>query len=258
MSYPRILRTRHKHGEDADRNAPWLVAYAKNEKEFKEYVDEVSSITDNVLVEECFAGVTRNVNVLIHKGEVFTTGSSTGELHYPVAGGVTVQRVSCDAGETYPHAFNLLSSLGYEGNAIVAFRCNNETGDFIFTEINPRFGGSLPTIVRAGFHVPFLLWQSHFEPDKMKVPRYRIGLRTRSFKGSLACLRGILRGELVEPGYKQPSKIGAVASFLWNCGPWTYDDLFRWRDPMPYIMERLGMVVPHLPGVKKLWRRKHK
>ncbi|MBW8034275.1 MAG: carboxylate--amine ligase [Planctomycetes bacterium] len=252
MSYPRIMRTRHKHEEDADRNAPWKVVYAFNEQEFNEQVEQVASIVDNVLVEECHPGVTYNISMLMHNGEPFFGGSYTGENHYPVAGGVTVQRITRAIGAPFEHAVNLLKALEYyEGNASVCFRYNLETDEFIFTEINPRFGGATTTITRAGFDIVFLVWQSHFEPDKMIKPHYSIGMRTRDFRGSVGWLRGILKGELVEPGGRQYSKLGAIASFLWHCGPWTYDDTLYWRDIKPYIMERVDMIVPHLPGFKK-------
>jgi carbamoylphosphate synthase large subunit len=252
MRYPRIMRTRHKHDEDADRNAPWKVIYVFNEQEFNEQVEQVSSITDNVLVEECHSGVTYNISMLMHKGEVFFGGSYTGENHWPVAGGVTVQRTTRGIEEPFKHAVNLLKALEYnDGNASVCFRYNLETDEFIFTEINPRFGGATPTIVRAGFDIVFLVWQSHFEPDKMIKPHYSIGMRTRDFRGSVAWLKDILRGELVEPGGKQPSKLGAIVNFLWHSGPWTHNDTSCWSDPMPHIMERVNMIVPHLPGFKK-------
>ena len=178
MRYPRIMRTKHKHEEDADRNAPWKVAYATNDQEFQKMIDEVSNIADNVLVEECHSGDPFNISILMHNGEPFCGGAYMGEHHYPVAGGVTVIRTTCQLGAPYAEAIKLLTALKYDyGNASVCFRFNRETGDFIFTEINPRFGGATPTIVRTGFDIAYLLWQSHFEPEKMKKPSATLLLR---------------------------------------------------------------------------------
>jgi len=257
MRYPRIMRTRHKHGEDSERNAPWKVAYASNDQEFNALVEQVKPIADNILLQEYHPGVAYNVNVVMHNGSLFFAGAFRGERDFPVAGGVTVQRVASDPVDTSDYAAQLLTELEYEGNAGVDFRYDAKTNNYIFTEINPRFEGGTSTLVRAGYHVPFLLWQSHFEPDKMKKPNFRVGMRTRGFKGCLGWLREMLRGVQLEPGRKYPSKFGAIADFLWHCGPWTKDDTFYWRDPKPYIMERLGMIVPHLPGLKKLWHRKY-
>jgi predicted ATP-grasp superfamily ATP-dependent carboligase len=257
IQYPRILRTRNLHGDQGRSKAPWKVAYSTNEQEFNEYVKQVMHIADNVLVEEFHTGVCFNMGILMHEGRPFFSGAYYGEHHYPAAGGVTIQRVSCESGKPYEHAVQLLTALGWEGNAGVDFRYDMKTHDYIFTEINPRFEGATPTLVHAGFHIPYLLWQSHFEPDKMKKPRYRIGLRTREFKGTVGWLKDILRGSSLEPGRKQPSKIGAIATFLWHCGPWTKDDTFYWRDPLPYVMERLSMIIPNLMIWKKFVKKGH-
>jgi len=246
MRYPRVLRTRNLHEDEGRRRAPWKVAYPTNEREFNQRVEEVRRIADNVLVEECHPGLPRNINVLMHEGRPFFAGAYIGERLYPAAGGWTVQRLTCEPGLPLEHAVQLLTEVGFEGIASVCFRYDLGTDDYVFTEINPRFVGPTPTLVRAGFHTPFLLWQSHFEPDKMVKPRYRVGMRTREFWGSTARLREVLAGGALEPGRKRPSKVGAIGSFLWHCGPWTFDDTFFWRDPIPYFAERLSMITSPL------------
>ena len=246
IRYPRVLRTRHLHEDEGRSRAPWKVVYPTNEQEFDEAVEQVREIADNVLVEECHPGLPRNINVLMHEGRPFFAGAYIGERLYPAAGGWTVQRLTCEPGLPLDHAVQLLAEVGFEGVASVCFRYDLDTDDYVFTEINPRFVGPTPTLVRAGFHTAFLLWQSHFEPDKMKKPRYRLGMRTREFWGSTARLRQVLAGDPLEPGRKRPSKVGAISSFLWHCGPWTCDDTFLCRDPKPYLAERLGMITPRL------------
>ena len=54
-----------------------------------------------------------------------------------------------------------------------------------------------------------------------------------------------------EPGKKRPSKLEAIAIFLWHCGPWTYDDTFWWHDPWPFVMERFHMVAARLLRLKR-------
>ncbi len=168
MRYPRIMRTRHKHGDNTNRNAPWKVAYATNNEAFNELLKEIGYIADNILLQEYHPGVAYNVNVVMRNCKMFFAGAFKGELDYPVDGGVTVQRISSNPPDIIKkYAEQLLAELGYEGNAGVDFRYDAKTNNYIFTEINPRFEGGTPTLVRAGFHIPFLLWQSHFEPEKM-------------------------------------------------------------------------------------------
>ena len=89
----------------------------------------------------------------------------------------------------------------------------------------------------AGFDAPFLLWQSHFEPDRMVKGEYRLGLRTRILGGDANWMLGMIRGDPLPPGQKRLGKASAIARFLWNCGPWTRDDTFWWRDPKPFWVD---------------------
>jgi len=181
----------------------------------------------------------------MHDGEPFMVGEYVGEHHMPLAGGVTVQRVSCRHSGLERDAVRLLKAIGWEGVAGVQFHYDPETGDYIFLEINPRVIGGLPTVIMAGFDAPYLLWQSHFEPERMRRTRYRLGLRTRIMGGDANWMLGMIRGDPLPPGQKRLSRASAVARFLWNCGPWTRDDVFWLRDPKPFFVD-LGQMVRRL------------
>ncbi len=98
----------------------------------------------------------------------------------------------------------------------------------------------------AGFDSSFLLWQSHFEPEKMRKPAYRLGLRTRILGGDAQWLLAMLRRDELPPDQIHMSKLGAIARFAWNTGPWTKDDSFAWTDPMPFFVDFKQMVVKRL------------
>jgi hypothetical protein len=109
----------------------------------------------------------------------------------------------------------------------------------------------------AGFDAPFLLWQSHFEPEKMRPPAYRLGVRTRILGGDANWMLGMVRGDELPPGQHRIGKLSAIGRFLWNCGPWTKEDTFSWRDPKPFLMDlkhmvrRLGSKSVDIIGVSK-------
>jgi hypothetical protein len=134
-------------------------------------------------------------------------------------------------------AVRLLKSLDWDGIAGVQFHYDPATDKYIFLEINPRFIGGLPTVIMAGFHAPFLLWQSHFEPEKMRRPAYRLGLRTRILGGDANWMLGMLRADPLPPGQTHLTKLGAIARFLWNCGPWTKEDTFNLLDIKPFFVD---------------------
>jgi predicted ATP-grasp superfamily ATP-dependent carboligase len=239
LRFPLVLRTRNQNVDEG--RAPCKAAYAEDAAQLRELHEAIRPSAANVLVQEYHPGAEDHVQVLMHRGEPVMVGEYIGEHHMPLAGGVTVQRITCRHEDVIRDAVKLLKAVGWEGVGGVQFHYDTATGKYIFLEINPRFIGGLPTVIMAGFDAPFLLWQSHFEPEKMRKTPYRLGLRTRILGGDANWMLAMIRGDPLPPGQKRLSKIGAVARFLWNCGPWTRDDTFWWRDPKPFWVDLRSM-----------------
>lgn len=248
LPFPLVLRTRKQNV--AGGKAPWKAAYAETPEKLEKLYRQVEDFADNVIVQEYHPGVEDHLQILMHDGEVFGWGDYIGEHHMPLAGGVTVQRVSCNHTALVNDTVKILKAIDYEGIAGVQYHYDRETDKYIFLEINPRFSGGLPTVIMAGFEAPFLLWQSHFEPDKMKMGSYRLGFRSRILGGDANWLLAQLRRDELPPGQKHLGKFAAVATFIWNVGPWTKDDSFLWADPKPFFVDLKQMV-------KKLGARGH-
>lgn len=243
LRLPLVLRTRRQNIVGA--RAPWKAAYARTQEELTRLHEQVREFADNVLVQEYHPGVEDHVQVLMHRGQAIATGEYVGEHHMPLAGGVTVRRVSCYHEPLTRDAVRLLQAIGWEGIAGVQYHYDPATGQYIFLEINPRFIGGLPTLIMAGFDAPFLLWQSHFEPEKMRVAPYALGLRTRILGGDANWMFGMMRGDQLPPGQMRLGKLRTIGQFLWNCGPWTRDDSFLWTDPKPFFVD-LGQMIKRL------------
>ena len=240
LRFPLVLRT-SRQNEPGTGRAPWKAAYATGPKRLRELYEQVADYAENVLVQEYHPGVEDHIHVLMHRGEPFMIGEYYGEHHMPLAGGVTVQRVSCRHEAIQADAVRLLKAIGWEGIATCQFHWDPATGEYIFLEINPRMCGGQPTIIMAGFESPFLLWQSHFEPDRMQKAPYRLGLRTRILGGDARWLQATWRRDELPPDQKHLSRLGALARFLWHTGPWTKDDSFAWTDPKPFFVDLLQM-----------------
>lgn len=240
LCFPLVLRTRKQNIKGG--KAPWKAAYAETEEQLYKLYEQVKDFADNVIVQEYHPGVEDHVQILMHEGKPFMVGDYVGEHHMPLAGGVTVQRVSCHHEGLVADAVKLLKALNWQGIGGVQFHYDPENGKHIFLEINPRFIGGLPTVIMAGFEASFLLWQSHFEPEKMRKSNYRLGLRTRILGGDANWMFGMTRGDQLPPGQKCIGKLRTVATFLWNFGPWTRDDSFLWNDPKPFFVDFRQMV----------------
>ncbi|MGD9824973.1 ATP-grasp domain-containing protein, partial [Desulfobacter sp.] len=203
--------------------------------------DQVRDFADNIIVQEYCPGAEDHVQVMMYKGEPFMVGDYIGEHHMPLAGGVTTQRISCRHQPLIDDAVKLFKAIGYEGLGGVQYHYDPETDKYIFLEINPRFIGGTPTLIMAGFNTSFLLWQSHFEPEKMKKTKYRLGLRSRILGGDANWMIGMIRGDQLPPGQTRLGKTETVLRFLWNCFPWTKDDAFMLRDPKPFMVDFMQM-----------------
>ncbi|MBN1588452.1 MAG: ATP-grasp domain-containing protein [Pirellulales bacterium] len=237
LQFPLVMRTSRQNDPQANGQPSWKAAYVDDQAQLDKLYQEVRRFADNVLVQEYHPGAEDHVQVLIHQGEAFMAGEYIGEHHMPLAGGVTVQRVTCRHEPVIDDAVRLLKAIGWEGIAGVQFHYDPQTDKYIFLEINPRFIGGLPTVIMAGFHAPFLAWQSYFEPDKMKRPDYRLGLRTRILGGDANWMFGMIRGDQLPPGQSRLNKLSAVTRFLWNFGPWTKDDSFMLADMKPFLVD---------------------
>lgn len=248
LKLPVVLRTRAQNV--AGGKAPWKAAYAATPERLRKLHEQVRGCADNVIVQEYHPGVEDHLQILMHDGDAFGWGDYIGEHHMPLAGGVTVQRVSCNHEPLVRDTVKLLKAIGYEGIAGVQYHYDPATDRYIFLEVNPRFSGGLPTVIMAGFEAPFLLWQSRFEPDKMRRGPYRLGLRTRILGGDANWVLGHLRRDELPPGQTHLGNLRAVGTFLWNCGPWTKDDSLWWRDPKPFFVDLKQMA-------KKLGARGH-
>ncbi len=241
LRFPLVLRTRRQNVQGGQ-IAPWKAAYAKDKDQLRHLYSQVKDIAENVIVQEYHPGVEDHVQILMHNGEAFMYGEYIGIHHMPLAGGVTVLRESCYHPDMVNDAVRLLKAIDYSGIGGVQFHLDPKSGKYIFLEINPRFIGGLPTVIMAGFEAPFLLWQSHFEPNKMKKTKYKLGLRTRILGGDANWMFGMIRGDQLPPGEKRLGKIRTISEFLWHSGPWTRDDSFMLTDPKPFFVDLFQMV----------------
>ena len=92
-----------------------MTSAAENEAQLQKLYESVKAIAPNVVVQEYHPGVEDHVQVLMHEGEAFMVGDYIGEHHMPLAGGVTVQRVSCRHEGLIRDAVRLLKALGKRG-----------------------------------------------------------------------------------------------------------------------------------------------
>jgi predicted ATP-grasp superfamily ATP-dependent carboligase len=243
LVFPLTLRVRNKHLTGQAYRPPWKVAYARDQQELQRLYNGHREVASNIIVQEYHPGVEYYAEVLMNGGERIADGGYMGEHAVPLAGGVTVRRVTFMHEQMRSDSVRILQAIDWDGNAGVQFHYDPGTGKYIFLEVNPRFVLNVATVIKAGFDAPYLLWQSHFEPEKTVVPRYKEGLRVRSLGGDMRWMVGMIGGEQLPPGQRRLSKISTVLRFFWHLGPWTKGEVFLLRDLKPYWIDWEGRIM---------------
>ena len=163
-----------------------------------------------VTVQEVFPGRGAGVELLLCDGEPLLEFQHV-RLHEPRRGGAGSYRQSvASTPDLRNAAVALLSSVRYTGVAMVEFKVNPETGEWVFIEINGRFWGSLPLAVAAGADFPLALFELLVEGRRDFPRAHRVGLRCRNWRNDRWWLTDNLRS-------RRKGSSGSTVS-LWKVG----------------------------------------
>jgi protein-tyrosine-phosphatase/predicted ATP-grasp superfamily ATP-dependent carboligase len=210
-----------------------------------------------VAAQEYFRGRGCGVELLLADGEPLLEFQHL-RLYEPPWGGAGPYRQSVTLmPELRDAAVRLLRELRYTGVAMVEFKLNTETGDWVFIEVNGRFWGSLPLAVAAGADFPLALFQFLVEGRRDFPKHYRVGLRCRNWKLMRWWLTTNLRVRRQEPELPTvplwkvgADALGSLATFRERSDTFTLDD------PGPALSELRSIVREAWKPVAKRAQRK--
>jgi len=155
---------------------------------------------------------------------------------YPVTGGPSCFCESVRDERLIEMSLHLLQELKWYGVAMVEWKRESATGDYVLMEVNPRFWGSLPLSAAAGLNFPEALCRVAMGEDAGSPPPYKIGVRMRYLFQDLLSVRGYLR--------RVPNKAAFLVGFVKDLfDPRVVDGVFRLNDPLPglfYLARALG------------------
>jgi protein-tyrosine-phosphatase/predicted ATP-grasp superfamily ATP-dependent carboligase len=136
-----------------------------------------------VQVQRNFRGAGIGVEVLSSRGRIVYAFQHR-RLHEPPGGGGSSYRISeaLDP-RLLGAAAKLMGKLGYTGVAMVEFKVDSATGEWVLIEINGRFWGSLPLAIAAGADFPWYWYQLAVEGREDFPAGYRLGARSRNLTG---------------------------------------------------------------------------
>ena len=154
---------------------------------------------------------------------------------YPLSGGPSTFCESCHIPRVEELGRRILDHLKWIGLAMVEFKLDQETGEPVLLEINPRPWGSMALPIRAGVEFPWLAYQLARDGCLPVQPDYPDGVRLRFIVNDLqAAFAEIGRTQSIR------KRMGICLSLL---DPRVKEGVLMLRDPIPtvaYVMKGLG------------------
>lgn len=240
FSFPVIVKPPSSFAP-ADLSAKRGVKRCRNQRELAVTLTALEN-WGGALVQENFTGSGVGVELLAYQGEVLVAFQHV-RVHEPLEGGGSSYRRSA---ALHPQLLaaskSLMKALDYTGVAMVEFKFNFNTGDWVFIEINGRFWGSLPLAVAAGVDFPLYLYEMLVHHRREFPQHYRIPLYCRNISSDQRWLRSNLRADKRDPLLAtRPLAAVAMESLHVLRMRETWDTLV-WDDPAPGLADLTSIV----------------
>jgi hypothetical protein len=225
------------------------VVFVDSEQECRRALAAFSPAVFPVLLQKRVRGPGVGVFLLRWNGETVAAFQHRRLREKPPAGGVSVYRESVALDPALlAVAERLLARLDWQGVAMVECKQDQETGRYVFMELNGRLWGSLQLAVDAGVDFPGLLADCAHARPAGPPPAYREGVRSRWLWGDVDHLYVRMRRsrEQLHLLPDAPTRGQVLRDFLhvrWR----DREEILRWRDPVPFLVEtvqRLGGLLP--------------
>jgi predicted ATP-grasp superfamily ATP-dependent carboligase len=215
------------------------VQWARTEVELHRKLAEFPPAAFPVLAQEVITGPGIGVFVLMQDGMVRAAFGHQRIREKPPSGGVSVLRRSLPVpAELLEKTSDLLRCLEWTGVAMVEYKRDVRTGDHVLMEINGRFWGSLQLAIDSGIDFPRLLMNAH-EGLPIEQPPCKPTI-SRWFWGDVDHLLAVWRDPLTPASLRMDTLLGFLKAF----GPRYKEEVFRWTDPLPFLMESWRWLTP--------------
>jgi len=196
-----------------------------------------------VLLQRRVRGPGEGLFLLRWNGRVLAAFAHRRLREKPPAGGVSVYRESIAAPpELVAAGTRLLEVLDWRGVAMVECKRDLATNRYVFMEVNGRLWGSLQLAIDAGVDFPALLVACASGREVAPVWDYQVGVRSRWFWGDVdhLYLRLTRSARALHLNGARASRLAAVRDFCRFGRAHDREEIWRWRDPGPFIVETLG------------------
>ena len=239
LGFPIVLKSPGLALTAGDPRFRFRVLYARNEAELRGHIATHCHDGSYPLFQECAVGKVHNYCCFAAKGEAIA-----GHEYHSIRrnGGLGVLRkIIQPTPEVERHAKEMLRALEWDGVAHIAFFISDD-GRMWYMETNGRFWGSVQGSVNAGWDFPLWVYRYFTQgavPDPGPID---LGSMTCWHAGDLEGLLDYYDGGLVPATGTHPGRFRATLQYFSGFRPGIKNDVFRWRDPMPAVVEHWRLV----------------
>ncbi len=210
-----------------------------------------------VAVQENFIGQGVGVELLLNRGAPLLEFQHV-RLHEPLLGGGSCYRQGVPVTAALREAaLAILGPLQYTGVAMVEFKVNPVTGDWVFIEVNGRFWGSLPLAVASGADFPRALFELLVEGRTEFPQQPRSGLCCRNWSGDFQWQAANLAADRSDPTLATRPLRAVVGETVVNLLRLRErSDTLTLDDPLPGLAEFSRLALGVARGVGRRCRRR--
>lgn len=216
------------------------VQFVKTPAQCRTVLRALSRVAFPVLLQRRIHGPGEGLFALRWNGRIVAEFAHRRLREKPPEGGVSVYRESIALDPQLAAAGRrMLEALNWQGVAMIECKRDQTTGRHVLMEINGRLWGSLQLAIDAGVDFPRLLVACALGQTVAPITHYRVGVRSRWFWGDVDHLYLRLRN-----GGGPSGKLAALRDFLRVGVAGRSEEIWRWRDPAPFVVEslqRLGL-----------------
>jgi predicted ATP-grasp superfamily ATP-dependent carboligase/protein-tyrosine-phosphatase len=261
FGYPVVLKPR-RSAISHNPNVQQAVRKAHNKKELLELTKEMAA-SQEVLAQENFIGRGAGIEVLCKDGQILTAFQHE-RVHEPTMGGGSSYRKSVPLNDgMYAATSRLMNALRYTGVAMVEFKLNANTGEWVLIEINSRFWGSLPLSIAAGLDFPMYLYEMLLEGRTEFPKSYRTGMFSRNWSKDMQWFLANLRADRSNPTILSRSlwsvmlEVGNVLQLKERSDTLTIDDPRpAWADLSQYLGEKVYRILKLFKFYRRMEQRR--
>jgi predicted ATP-grasp superfamily ATP-dependent carboligase len=168
VSYPAVIKGSEESG---------FVRYANSPNELSQKYRFIARYSP--VIQEYITGEGYGFFALYNHGTARAIFMHKRIREYPVTGGPSAVAESIYDPALRDAGLRILDNLQWHGVAMVEFKKDAKTGDFVLMEINPKFWGSLGLSIAAGVDFPYLACRMAIDGDIEPVFHYETGVKYR-------------------------------------------------------------------------------